>query len=563
MRILGLSAFGGESAAALLVDGVPVAAAAESRFSGLRRDPAFPRRAVRFCLREGGLDAAGLDYVAFHEKPLRAFERVLVSQLRGFPGSARSFSRSMFLWLGDRLWIKDRLTTERGVPAEKVLFVEHHQAHAAAAFLPSPFERAAILVAAGAGEWASTSLHRGQGAALEPLGEVRFPHSLGLFLAAMAEHLGFPPGGGEERLLELAAYGQPTRVEPLRRLLRVAADGSYEIDTSPFRFGFDAERLCGPGLAEVVGPPRAAGATLRLSGADRADADLAASVRLVLEEALLALLARLKQAAPEEALCLAGDVLLHPSLLHRLLRDGPFARVFVQPAAGDSGPALGAALAAHAQLGGARSWRQEHCFLGEDVLSDAGAEARALPGDDAIVDALLEALLRGGQVGWVRGRFEWGPRALGHRSLLADPRRAAIGAEVNASVKRRESFRPFACAVTAEAAPALFELPRGGEWPLRFQQTLAPATDAARAAAPALVHADGSARPQVVHAGADPLLHRLLTRFGEATGLPLLLHSGLGLRGAPPVRGEAEARALFARSALPALVVEDRLYARS
>ena len=562
MKILGLSAFGGESAAALLVDGVPVAAASEERFSGLRRDSAFPRRAVRFCLRQGGVEAAGLDYVAFHEKPLRVFERVLVSQLRGFPHSARTFSRAMFLWLGDRLWVKDRIATELGVPPDRVLFLEHHAAHAAAAFLPSPFERAAILVATGTGEWASTSLHRGAGAQLEPLDEVRFPHSLGLFLAAMAEHLGFP-AGGEGRLLELSAYGQPTQVDAVRRLLRVADDGSYAIDADAFRFGFDGERLCGPRLAQVVGPPRAAGATLRLSGADRADADLAASVRAVLEEALLALLARLHRAAPEPALCLAGDVVQHPALVGRLLRDGPFERVFVQPAAGDAGAALGAALAAHSQLGGARSWRQEHCFLGEDVLADPGPEARTLRDDEAAVEALLEALLAHGQVGWVRGRFEWGPRALGHRSLLADPRRAEAGADVNAAVKRRESFRPFACAVTEGAAAELFELPRGAEWPLRFSQVAVPARAAARDAAPSIVHADGSARPQLVAAVGDPLLHQLLMRFGDETGVPLLLHSGLGLRGAPPVRGEAEARALFARSALPALVVEDRLYTRA
>lgn len=562
MKILGLSAFGGESAAALLVDGVPAAAASEERFSGLRRDSSFPRRSVRFCLRQGGLDAAGLDYVAFHEKPLRVFERVLVSQLRGFPRSARTFSRAMFLWLGDRLWIKDRIATELGVPPDRVLFVEHHPAHAAAAFLPSPFERAAILVAAGAGEWASTSLHRGAGSRIEPLDEVRFPHSLGLFLAAMAEHLGFPAGGGEGRLLELSAYGQPTQVDAVRRLLRVADDGSYAIDADAFRFGFDGERLCGPGLERVVGPPRAAGATLRLSGADRADADLAASVRVVLEEALLALLGRLHRSAPEPALCLAGDVVQHPALLGRLLRDGPFSQVFVQPAAGDAGAALGAALAAHAELGGARTWRQEHCFLGEDVLADPGPEARSLRDDEAAVEALLETLLEHGQVGWVRGRFEWGPRTLGHRSLLADPRRAEASAAVNASVKRRESFRPFACAVTEEAAAELFELPRGAEWPLRFQQAAVPARPAALDAAPSVIHADGSARPQVVTTTTDPLLHRLVARFGNETGVPLLLHSGLGLRGAPPVRGESEARALFARSGLPALVVENRLYTR-
>jgi len=564
MQILGLSAFGSDAAAVLLRDGLVVAAAQEERFTRVPRDPSFPRRALRCCLREGGVAAAELDWVVFHEKPLRRFERVLASQLRGFPRSAGGFSRSMFSWLGDRLWLKNRIATELGIAPSRVLFGEHHESHAASAFLSSPFEDAAVLVADGAGEWATTSLWRGRGAQLQPLGEVRFPHSLGLFLSAMAEHLGFPAGGGEARLMELAAHGQPRFRAQVDRLLRVAPDGSFTLDMDCFRFDVDGERLGSDALAAVLGPPRAPGAALRFTAPDAADADLAASVQAALEDAVLALLGELHRRAPCDNLCLAGDVALNAGVVGAVARRGPFRRLFVQPAAGDAGAALGAALHVHhAVAGGGRAWRQEHGFLGERLLAEPGPGAQPLRDESAVVAALLDALLRDGLVGWVRGRFEWGPRSLRLRGLLADPRRADARALVSRAVKRREDFRPFAVALPAERAADFLELPAAdASWPLRFLQLAVPARPAAADAAPAIVHADGSCRPQLVHAAEDPLFHALLARFGEATGLPLLLHTSLNVRGEPPVRGEADALSLFARSALPALVVEDRLYRR-
>jgi len=585
MNILGLSAFGSDAAAVLLRDGVVVAAVQEEHFTRVLRDASFPRRAVRACLREGGITTADLDWVVFHEKPLRRFERVLASQLRGFPRSAGSFSRSLFLWLGDRLWLKNRIATELGIAPELVLFGGHHESHAASTFFASPFEDAAVLVVDGAGEWATTSLWRGNGSQLQLIDEQHYPHSLGLFYSAMAEHLGFAPGGGESRLMELAAHGKPTLRAEVDRLLHVGRDGSITLDMSRFRFDHDSERLCSDALVEVLGPARIPGAPLRRSPGDSRDADLAASVQAAVEDALLALVAELHRRAPSENLCLAGDLALNAAAVGRIARDGPFRRLFVQPAAGDAGCALGAALHVHhAVLGGNRVWRQEHVFLGESVLAEPGPGSQPLCDDAAVVDALLASLLGDGLVGWVRGRNEWGPRSLGHRSLLADPRRAEAAGLVSRAVKRREDFRPFSPAVPAERAAELFELP-GSEtatavapgaasdmaqnrhgadasWPLRFMQVNVRARAATIAAAPAAVQADGSCRPQLVHAAEDPLFHALLTRFGAATGVPLLLHTSLNLRGEPPVRGEADALALLARSELPALIVEDRLYTR-
>jgi len=565
MRILGLSAFGRDAAAVLVVDGEPLAASTEERFTRVLHDPAFPRRAARACLRAGGLEARDLDAVVFHVKPLRQFERVLACQLRAFPRSAGTFSRSLFSWLGDRLWIRGRIASELGLPPEKVLFAEHHAAHAAAAYMPSPFEEAAVLVVDGAGEWACTSLWHGRGTTLTPLGEVLFPHSLSLLYSAVTEFLGFPPGAGEERVMELAALGAPRFLLWLTELLHWEEDGSYRLDQRPFRFAFVGERLFAQPLSDRLGPPRAPGAPLRLSEPDSRDADLAASVQRLVEEALLRLAAELHRRAPCDSLCFGGELAANPKACARLLRDGPFKQLWIPPAAGDDGAALGAALhlATTAAVDGTsvRRWRQTRPFLGE--APDASElPGFPLPDDDARLSALLGALQRDGLVGWVRGRGEWGPRSLGHRALLADPRRLDCKERVNSLVKRRESFRPFSPAVPAEHAAEFFELPAGAEWPLRWMQLTVRARPRTVDRLHAVVHVDGTSRPHLVHAGEDPLLHRLLLEWGKLTGAPILLHTSLNLRGDPLVRGADDARALWERSGLPVLVVEDRMLER-
>jgi len=563
--VLGISAFQHGAAAALLKDGVPVSAAQEERFTRRRRDASFPSRAIRSCLGAAGIPASELDHVVFYEKPMRRFERLLVSQLRAFPRSAKPFSRTMFTWLGDRLWLKSRIADELGIPIQKVLFTEHAVSHAAAAFLASPFDEAAILVVDEEGEWATTSLARGKGGEVEVLEEIHFPHSLGRVYAAITDFLGFDSGeGGEGRVMALAAYGQPRFASEMESLLGLRDDGSFEVDASAFRYPFDPERTFGEGLTDLLGEPRKPNDPLRMGGDDTRDADLAASLQAALESALLGLCRALHRRVPVDALCLAGEVAYNTVAVGRLLRDGPFERLFVPPAAGCEGGALGAALSASSALdGGRRAWVAEHAFLGEELLEDPGEDAVELADDDAAVDALLERLLAGKIVGWARGRFEWGPRSLGHRSLLVDPRREDLAQRLGQAIKPRETLRTFDPAVTEEAAGDLFDLPEGGRWAARFCQVTVPAAETTRERAPTVVHVDGSSRPLVVRAETDPLFHRLLTRFGEATGLPMLLHTSLNLRGDPIARGESDARAVLERSDLDALVVERRLYERS
>lgn len=564
MLILGLSAYHPGSGAALLRDGVPVATAQEEHFSRERHDRSFPTRAVRHCLRAAGVESPELDQVVFHERPLRRFERTLLHQLRAFPRSRGSFAREMFRWLGERLWVRGRIADELGLDVDRVAFCEHIMAHASWAFYSSDAERAALLVADDAGEWATTMLARGQGTQLESLGELSFPHSLGLLGAAMAEFLGFEAGrGGERALLELAAHGQPRFADDFAQLLRVDSDASFAIDTQAFRFAFDSKQRFGPQLEERFGAPRLTNGTLRLSGSDTRDADLAASFQDALETALLALVAKLYERVGGETLCLGGEVARNSRAAGRLLRDGPFAEVWVPPAPGDAGLALGAALRLHHLLD-PQFPRPAHLLgdglLGETLLPLENSTSTQLSDDDAVIEALLERLLAGELVGWIRGRVAVGGRSLGQRCALADPRDADRARRQLATLKARESFRPHHPVLPREAADDWLELPLGGRRSARYGRLDAQAKDRLRQLAPAAVHVDGSTRPLLIGADDDPLLHRLLQRFGERSGVPALIHTTLNPRGAPVVRTEAEALELVQRSALSALVVDNRLH---
>ena len=560
MDILGISAFYHDAAAALLRDGIPLAAAQEERFSRHKHDASFPRRAIRYCLREARIHARDLDYVVFYEKPLRRFERILATQLQAFPRSAKAFSKAMFLWLGDRLWLKNRIASELGIDPSRILFTEHHQSHAASAFFASPFEEAAVLVADGVGEWATTTLARGHGSSLELLEEIRFPHSLGLFYSAVTAFLGFRVNDGEHKVMGLASYGRPRYSDELARLVHFE-DGAYTLDLSAFRFTFDPDKSFGEGLTRILGPPRAPEDPVLYQGKDSRHADIAASLQRVLEDSMLTLLHELKRRVPSENLCLAGGVGLNVVANARLLKEGPFQRLFVQPAAGDAGGALGAALHVwHAQMGKPRAYRMEHAFLGESVRPAPDDGALTLDDEDKRIDRMVDALLKGQTIGWVRDRFEWGPRSLGHRTLLADPRRPNMRDHINSVIKRRELFRPLAPAVAAEQADRYFIVPSGGESPARFMLLSTDTHDDAVEKIPSVLHIDRSARVQLVHAEVDPLFHRLLTRFGEASGVPVLLNTSLNGRGEPIVRGERDALELLHRSQLDMLVVEDRIY---
>ncbi|MCG8462864.1 MAG: hypothetical protein MI919_41795 [Holophagales bacterium] len=559
MYILGISAFYHDSAAALLYHGVPVACVQEERFSRRKNDPSFPKRAAKFCLRQAGIEASELEWVVFYEKPLRKFERILVSQLRAFPRGGKAFSRAMFQWLGDRLWLKNRLATELDVDPERILFTEHHRSHAASAFYPSPFEEAAILTADGVGEWATTCLSEGRDGSITTLAEVHFPYSLGLFYSAITAFLGFEVNEGEQKVLAMASFGEPRFAEKLDALFTQAEDGSFELDLRPFRFHYDPERSFGPELEDILGPARLPG-----SGApEPRHFDIAASLQQVTEAALLRLLEELHRRSPSDNLCLAGGVALNVVANTVLLEKGPFRRLFVPPAPGDAGGALGAALEIHHRLGsGERSYRQRHVNLGENVLAQPREGHRHVPDEGELISEVVRLLTEGKTVGWVEGRFEWGPRSLGHRAILADPRDAEVAERINRRIKRRETFRPFAPAVPIADYHRYFEIPEGGEMPARFMLVAVPTREDAKGEIPAVVHVDGTARAHLVDPEELPRFHRLLEAFGEATGVPVLLETSLNLRGEPIARGEADALAVYDRSGLDALVVEDRLYVK-
>ena len=572
MRILGLSAFHRNAAAALVVDGALVAASEEERFSRKRGDPQFPMRAIRFCLEQGGLQAADLDAVVFYQKPLRRFERTLLTQLRGFPRSAKTFSREMFLWLGDRLWLKGRIAGDLGVPAERIVFAAQHDALAASAFFPSGFDESALLVADTVGEWATASIGRAGGevaAGVELTAQVRFPHSLGLFAAALTQYLGFTPELEEHKLEALSAWGEPTYADALRKLVRLEATGGLSIDTAPFRFQFDPDLLFEEGLVQLLGPLRIPGGPLDLEGGDRRLADIAASTQVVVEEGLLHLAAAAHTRAPVQALCVAGALATNTRAMSRLLRDGPFDELFVAPVPHDAGGALGAALLAAYAHGEPRD--QQHAsgsaFPGDGVrfVADEHADLRAFDSADALARYVAGALAAGKLAGRVHGRAAWSELGLGRRSVFADPRTAESATRVDARVARRDPFETLTATVTAEGAAELFDLPPGADGvngALAHGLLSVPLASGAAERLPAVCAVDGSARVHVVHPARDPELHALLCAFEAEAGVPLLAEADLAPRGEPPVRGAFEAVQLFERSELDLLVLDDRVMER-
>ena len=575
--ILGISALFHDAAAALVIDGEIVAAAQEERFTRAKHDASIPVEAARSCLAQAGLTIDDVDHVVFYEKPLRKFERLLLTHLRTFPSGLGQFVRSMGTWLGGRLWLKGRLATTLGCPASKVLFCDHHLSHAASAFLCSPFERAAVITADGVGEHATAGIYLGSGSRLELLKELRFPHSMGLLYSAITAYLGFRVNNGEYKVMGLAAWGRPRYRAELEQVCRVDDDGGLTLDMRYFAFDRHPTRSFTPALEELLGPARAPGAALELPAPDEETqrwADVAASVQALCEDWMLAVAAEARRLTGEEtALCLAGGVALNSVANGRLVRESGFQHVFVQPAAGDAGGALGAALyAAHSVLGEPRRGGMEHAFLGpgqstEDVERqlDTWRIRHETFEDDASLAAHVADRLAAGEVGgWLQGRFEWGPRALGARSILADPRRAAMVDRVNRLVKLREGFRPFAPAVLPEDADRWFEMPPAGADHLtRWMLSVVPVRSAGRAALPAVTHVDGTARVQTVDPTTSPRFASLLRAFRERTGVGVLLNTSMNLRGEPMVATAAEAYSVFDRSGLDFLVLERCVVERS
>lgn len=565
MVILGISCFYHDAAAALLHDGRLVAAAEEERFSRVKHDTRYPRRAIQFCLQAAGLEAGAVDYVVFYEKPFTKFERLLKTTLQTVPRSLPLFRAAMGSWLVNKLWIRELLHEDLGTPRDRILFTDHHQAHAASAFYCSPFEEAAVLTVDGVGEWACGTLGWGRGTRLEQTQELRFPHSLGLLYSTFTAFLGFAVNDGEHTVMGMAAYGTPRYVDKIRRIVRIYDDGSLWLDLRYFAFHRSTTRSFSRKFVELFGPP------CDPRAADHPDpdrCDLAASLQQVTGEIVVAMARRALAASGLTALCYAGGVALNGVANWRIVRETPATALFIQPAAGDAGGALGAALyASHAWLGRPREFVMSHAAWGAQASASEAIEYlrreqvrhERFDDPDRLVDRVVGLLTQGRVVGWVQGRFEWGPRALGHRSILADPRDPAMKDRVNRAIKFREPFRPFAPSILASEAARYVELPEGARGPARFMQVAPPVRPDRRAEIPAVTHVDGTARLQLVEESVNPRYAALLTRFQQATGVPVLLNTSFNLRGDPIVNTPAEAYATFRRSGLDAVVLEDCL----
>ncbi|TMJ19150.1 MAG: carbamoyl transferase [Alphaproteobacteria bacterium] len=567
MKILGLSCHYHDAAAALLVDGLPVAAVQEERLSRRKNDAAFPLAAIEYCLDETGLEPGDLDAVVFYERPMLKFDRVLTTLLRGFPRSYRAFPHAMKNMLGEKAWVRGIISSRLGVPGSKILFTEHHQAHAAAAFLTAPTGEAAILTADGVGEWATLTAGRGSrgpgGTAIRLEREIRFPHSLGMLYSTFTAWLGFAVNEGEYKVMGLAAYGRPNMADEVRKLVPRTADGAFRLDLDYFDFQGSVESSFSRRFVEMFGPARRACDPIDLSSAaGRHYADCAASVQLVLEDILVDIARDLRRRTGLADLCFGGGVALNGVANARILRESGFERLFVPTSPGDSGCALGAALYAdRIHFGNPDRTLPDHGFLGPAV--DGAALARIAEEDGLAVEALdddqliarcADALAAGRIVGWMDGRCEFGPRALGHRSLLAAPNDAAMRDRLNRDIKYREEFRPFAPVVPEEIADLYFELPPGGARLARFMSGVFPVRPEWRERLAAVTHVDGTARVQTLSRDFAPRLYTLLEAYGERSGVPVLLNTSLNIAGDPIACSAAEGYSTFHRSGMDLLV---------
>ncbi|MGO9599624.1 MAG: carbamoyltransferase [Isosphaeraceae bacterium] len=588
--ILGISAFYHDSAAALVIDGQIVAAAQEERFSRIKHDPAFPARAIAYCMEAGGLGPADLDYIAFYDKPLAKFERLIETYLAFAPSGFRSFRLAMPLWLKDKLHMRRTIRRAVGTTTRaRLIFADHHETHAASAFFPSPFERAAIVTLDGVGEWSTATFGVGEGNRIRLIEHVAFPHSLGLLYSAFTYYCGFKVNSGEYKLMGLAPYGRPVYKDLiLDRLIDLKEDGSFWLDMRYFRY-CQGLTMTGPRFHRLFGrPPRSPESNI-----DQRHMDLAASIQAVTEEVLLRIGRHVRAQSGMKHLVLAGGVALNCVANGHLLRSGSFEDIWIQPAAGDAGGALGAALFVWHQLlekprlvTGRDS--QQGSFLGPSYsaaeisrfLAGQGEPAHRFATETDLLEHVALLLARGKIVGWFQGRMEFGPRALGARSILGDPRSPAMQANMNLKIKFRESFRPFAPAVLLDRVADWFDLEPGQESP--YMLLVAPVREdrrvpvapelkrlmdedpdlrqrvnVVRSEIPAVTHVDYSARVQTVDEGRNPRFARLLEAFERLTGCPILVNTSFNVRGEPIVCTPADAYRCYLATEMDALVLED------
>ena len=616
-HILGISAFYHDSAAALVCDGDIAYAAQEERFTRVKHDPSFPRQAIQFCLKEQGVSLESLDAVVFYDKPLLKFERLLETYLATAPKGFLSFAKAMPIWLKEKLYLKSVLRTElrelihheralsngtsyyeerqkeKKPKVPKLLFCEHHESHAAAAYFPSPYDDAAVLCLDGVGEWATSTAWQGKGAELSPLFEIHFPHSLGLLYSAFTQYCGFKVNSGEYKLMGLAPYGEGKYVDLIKQhLVKVNQDGSFSLDMSYFDYAAGSTMTNKRFHDLFGGPPHPSEAQ-----AEQEQMDLARSIQIVTEDIVLAIASHLRQHTESDALCLAGGVALNCVANGRLLREGPFQHLWIQPAAGDAGSAIGAALQVWHKYYEKKRTRpletqqanqrvdqlafedqMKGAYLGPTFSNKDVVEycMRAqLPhkvlNDDELFVASAKYIEEGKVLGWFQGAMEFGPRALGNRSIIGDPRNTQMQSQMNLKIKQRESFRPFAPAVLAEDRNTWFDLETASPYMLLVadvrnehlkdvEDSKAKGLDKlnqVRSSVPAITHVDYSARVQTVHEETNPRFHKLISAFKQRSGVGMVINTSFNVRGEPPVCSPEDAIRCFLATDMDVLIMEN------
>jgi carbamoyltransferase len=582
--ILGISCYYHDSAAALLRDGEVVAAAQEERFSRKKHDSGFPTLSIEFCLKLAGITANELDYVVFYEKPLTKFVRIIQGSLATFPRSWANWREAIPTWFNQKLWIKNHIASNIGIPQSKILFCDHHMSHAASAFFASPYTEAAVVTVDGVGEWTTTTIGTAKGSfdgstpnEINLFADNLFPHSIGLLYSAYTAWLGFQVNEGEYKVMGMAPYGEPRYVDKVYETVKVNDDGSFQLDMDYFAFQRSHESSISPKFVKLFGDPRVPESDFftKSTNPERAGlpetdknqyyADVAASIQQVTEEILLKVVKRAYEVTKMKYLVMAGGVALNSKANYRLLFETDFEEIFIQPAAGDDGGALGAALwAYHLVLGKPRKYVMKDAYYGSEYTPDQiktfldqnSIAYETFDDDQKMLATVAEGITKGEIVGWFQGRFEWGPRALGNRSIIADPRKAEMKDIVNARIKFREPFRPFAPVVMAEHAEEYFEFPDiGRHIPARYMLMVAPVKPDKQALTPATTHEGGTGRLQWVDKETNSRYYGVIEEFYKRTGVPVLMNTSFNLRGEPIVTSPADAYKTFKASGIDMLAI--------
>ncbi len=588
MYILGISCYFHDAAATLIKDGVVIAAAEEERFSRIKHDFEFPENAINFCLNLEGIEVEDLEYIVFFEKPFVKFERLLLCTMQTFPRSMKLFREAMITWLGDKLWIRHLLQTKLGVDSSKILFSEHHLSHAASSFYCSPFNEAAILTVDGVGEWTTATLGIGRGTDIQLLKEIKFPNSLGLLYSAFTAFLGFEVNEGEYKVMGMAPFGDPKYVDQVYEVVNVDEEGGFELDMDYFSFHYSSDKTFTKKFEKLFGKPRDPKAEFFTDASgypsyfgDKPDdydeiakqnqyyADIAASIQVVTEQIMVKMANYAYNETGLKYLCMAGGVALNSVANRKILAQTPFEEIYIQPAAGDGGASTGAALYCyHAMLGKPRNFVMEHAYWGEEhspaatqeFLKENDIPYELIEDDQKLFERVVDSIQNGKVIGWHQGRFEYGPRALGNRSILADPRSKEMKDIVNVKIKFREPFRPFAPSILVDRAGEYFDLDEPEKhYPARFMLYVTNVREEKRDILPAITHVDGTGRLQTVRKDTNPKYYKLIETFGDATGVPVLLNTSFNLKGEPVVNTPAEAFSSFSASGMDLLVLGNYL----